>query len=436
MTSQYRVNYYLRAHKRDGLIEFIKSMLLTPFVLHSQPPPLTQDEVLDNLRNNTQSKAKAHSMAKAHTQAQEQNAHRYAEIFSSIESLINEHREFAASSIPHYSRLAKLVPSIGTFFTPLPLQEAFYRINKRHALSTRKHVPPSFNDIRRILNVAQVLAIADSLRLVTFDGDMTLYDDGHNFEEDNELTGLLISLLQRGINVAIVTAAGYGGDAERYETRLSGLLKGFERAKLTQEQVSRFYVLGGECNFLFRCDGAYRLQYLTDDQYESSSLRSWTDSQVQQLLDVAEHELRYCVRTMGIKAKILRKARAVGLVPEEKLTREQLDECALSSQMALLKFQGSPKSQPCDVPIPFCAFNGGNDCWVDIGNKLIGVRILQELVNSPPDSTLHVGDQFLSTGNDISTRTACCTCWIINPEETQIILTELDAILTQKQQQQ
>ncbi|KAI8320524.1 IMP-specific 5'-nucleotidase 1 [Martensiomyces pterosporus] len=423
MTSQYRVNYYLRAHKRDGLIEFIKSMLLTPFVLHSQPPPQTQEDLLQL--------SPTPSPSLEHTRAQEENAQRYGEIFASIETLINEHRSFAASSIPHYSRLAKLVPSIGTFFTPLPLERAFYRINEKFALSTRKHVPPSFNDIRRILNTAQVLAIAPSLKLVTFDGDMTLYDDGKNFEEDNQLTALLIALLRRGITVAIVTAAGYGGNAERYETRLSGLLKGFSNAQLTESQVGNFYVLGGECNFLFRCDSQYRLQFLADDQYESSKLRSWTDDQVQQLLDVAEHQLAYSVSTMGIKARIQRKARAVGLVPEEKLTREQLDECALASQSALLKFQGSPKSQPCDVPIPFCAFNGGNDCWVDIGNKLIGVRILQDLVSSPPESTLHVGDQFLSTGNDISTRTACCTCWIINPDETQALLTELDSVLSE-----
>ncbi|KAJ2748123.1 IMP 5'-nucleotidase, partial [Coemansia nantahalensis] len=212
-------------------------------------------------------------------------------------------------------------------------------------------------------------------------------------------------------------------------TRLAGLLRGFAAAGLAADEVARFYVLGGECNFLFRCRADYRLEYLDDCAYASSALRSWTDGQVQQLLDVAEQELADCVQRMAINARILRKPRAVGLVPQEQLTREQLDECALSSQTALLKFQGSPKSQPCDVPIPFCAFNGGNDCWVDIGNKLIGVRILQDLIGSPAEATLHVGDQFLSTGNDISTRSACCTCWIISPRETQDMLAELDAFL-------
>lgn len=37
MTSRYTVNYHLTAHKRDAFIEFIKSLLRTPFVLHSRP---------------------------------------------------------------------------------------------------------------------------------------------------------------------------------------------------------------------------------------------------------------------------------------------------------------------------------------------------------------------------------------------------------------
>ncbi|KAJ2377986.1 IMP 5'-nucleotidase [Coemansia sp. RSA 2607] len=426
MTSQYRVNYHLRAHKRDHLVEFIKGMLLTPFVLHAQPqpqpPPLLHDDHAAEPRMRRPSDERA----------QEANAQRYAEIFASIEELIDEHRALHADGIAAYSRLAKLVPSIGTFFTPLPLRQAFGRVNLRERISARKHVPPSFNDIRRILNIAQVIAIAPQLRMVTFDGDMTLYADGQNFEHDNALTDLLVSLLRRRIAVAIVTAAGYGDDAARYEMRLSGLLKGFARAGLRADEVARFFVLGGECNFLFGCSASYRLEYLDDTQHPSS-LRSWTDTQVQQLLDVAEAELSDCVARMSLDARILRKPRAVGLVPNCQLTREQLDECALSSQIALLKFQGSPKSQPCDVPIPFCAFNGGNDCWVDIGNKLIGVRILQQLLGTEPANTLHVGDQFLSTGNDISTRTACCTCWIINPQETHSLLSELEYVLAKNE---
>ncbi len=54
--------------------------------------------------------------------------------------------------------------------------------------------------------------------------------------------------------------------------------------------------------------------------------------------------------------------------------------------------------------------DGGSDVWVDIGNKLIGVKVLLGFFNVPPSSALHVGDQFLATGNDIATRSACCKC--------------------------
>ena len=50
-------------------------------------------------------------------------------------------------------------------------------------------------------------------------------------------------------------------------------------------------------------------------------------------------------------------------------------------------------SSPSDAPIPFCAFNGGSDVWVDIGNKLIGVQILQNYLNAKPGETFHIGDQ-------------------------------------------
>jgi hydroxymethylpyrimidine pyrophosphatase-like HAD family hydrolase len=40
------------------------------------------------------------------------------------------------------------------------------------------------------------------------------------------------------------------------------------------------------------------------------------------------------------------------------------------------------------------------------GNKLIGVQKLQAYLNAKPEETLHVGDQFLSTGNDYAARTS------------------------------
>jgi IMP and pyridine-specific 5'-nucleotidase len=87
-----------------------------------------------------------------------------------------------------------LVPSIGTFFTRLPLAEAFKYQDRHRFISSRRFVPPSFNDIRLILNTAQImgLALAGPLDLATFDGDVTLYDDGKSLEPDNEVISRII----------------------------------------------------------------------------------------------------------------------------------------------------------------------------------------------------------------------------------------------------
>ncbi|RKP37910.1 IMP-specific 5'-nucleotidase family protein [Dimargaris cristalligena] len=417
MTSVYRINYHLRAHKRDPLIEFIKSMLLTPFVLHATPttaysqselPQLPDPALPLNLRRNSD--------------AMRANELRYAEIMADVEALITEHIEMQEKGLEKYSRLRRLVPTVGTFFTPLPLREAFLYANAKYAISSRKYVPPSFNDIRRILNTAQARSSGSLVRLITFDGDMTLYPDGQTFEEDNQIAQQLIHLLRRDITVAVVTAAGYTTDVAKYEARLSGLLQCFARSDLTPTQLGRFYVMGGECNYLFQCTPESRLVYIPEQTYQSRLL-DWTEADIQRFLDVAELNLKQCIADMKLQAQVLRKPKAVGIIPSVPLSREQLDECALSTQQCLLQYNKA--SSPDQGKIPFCAFNGGSDVWVDVGNKLIGVQVLQNHLGFSPRETIHVGDQFLSTGNDIATRTTCCTCWIINPQETQEILTEL-----------
>lgn len=49
---------------------------------------------------------------------------------------------------------------------------------------------------------------------------------------------------------------------------------------------------------------------------------------------------------------------------------------------------------------------GGNDVFVDIGDKSWGVRACQRYFNGiDPGKTLHIGDQFLSAGaNDFKVR--------------------------------
>lgn len=94
---------------------------------------------------------------------------------------------------------------------------------------------------------------------------------------------------------------------------------------------------------------------------------AWKHEDIQELLDVAEENLKRSVASMNLKALILRKSRAVGIIPSDtgiKIAREQLDECVLSTQQRLLEYQQmSADTKPA---IPFCVFNGGNDVFVDM----------------------------------------------------------------------
>ena len=63
-----------------------------------------------------------------------------------------EHRQDSRQS-----RLRRMVPSVGSFFTPLRLVEAFREYDEHFALSRRRYVPPNFAEMRHVLNIAQVM---------------------------------------------------------------------------------------------------------------------------------------------------------------------------------------------------------------------------------------------------------------------------------------
>lgn len=68
------------------------------------------------------------------------------------EDMINEHFRDKSNS-----RLSKLIPKeLGTFFTELKLVDALHEYDTVYAIKERKYIPPSFNEIRHILNLAQV----------------------------------------------------------------------------------------------------------------------------------------------------------------------------------------------------------------------------------------------------------------------------------------
>lgn len=51
--------------------------------------------------------------------------------------------------------------------------------------------------------------------------------------------GHIISLMQSGIDVAIVTAAGYPGQPEKFEERVAGLLAAFRKLRMPSDITDR-----------------------------------------------------------------------------------------------------------------------------------------------------------------------------------------------------
>ena len=78
-----------------------------------------------------------------------------------LEALVEEHIR-----APSQSRLSKLVPSIGAFHTPLAFVKAFHAYDSKYRLTARKHVPPSEDEVRHILNLAQLFSSSDGLRFI------------------------------------------------------------------------------------------------------------------------------------------------------------------------------------------------------------------------------------------------------------------------------
>ena len=252
-------------------------------------------------------------------------------------------RSSSKAGTHHRSKLKLLVPSVGVFFTPLLLEEAFRYQDGRRFISYRRFVAPSFNDIRLILNTSQVMSLvrAGGIELVTFDGDVTLYGDGESLTDDNPVIPRILSLLRQRIKVGIVTAAGYT-DASRYYGRLQGILDAVHYSDLPPDSKNSLIVLGGESNYLFKFDDrdSDRLKLVPRKDWLLDEMKLWRDEDVAELLDVAEVALRDCVKYMHLDAQVVRKERAVGISPlaqGRKLAREQLEETVLVTQKILVR---------------------------------------------------------------------------------------------------
>jgi IMP and pyridine-specific 5'-nucleotidase len=345
------------------------------------------------------------------------------------------------------SKLKLLVPPIGTFFTRLPLEAAFKFQDSKRYISSRRFVSPSFNDVRLILNSAQLMAVTThgTLQLATFDGDVTLYDDGESLEPSSPIITRLLDLLLKNVKIGIVTAAGYT-TAARYYARLHGLLDAIAQSTaLTPQQRQNIVIMGGEANYMFEFSptSPHLLAPVPQERWLTAEMATWSDASIKALLDVAEDALRDCIKTMKLPATLMRKDRAVGIIPSDpnvRIPRESLEETVLVVQKILeLSVGGTDRN---NKVVPFCAFNGGRDVFVDIGDKSWGVTVCQEWFGGKnggrttsirPEETLHVGDQFLSAGsNDFKARSVATTAWIASPTETVDLLDELADFMTKK----
>ncbi|RMZ82868.1 hypothetical protein DV737_g1896, partial [Chaetothyriales sp. CBS 132003] len=399
-----------REGSKYGVDEYLvikTGLLAVPFVLTAQPEAAYGND-------------ESRELAKAERSANQ----KYADIFRDVEYLILDQIQHQQTK-KGISKLSMLVPSISSFFTPLALEDAFQHQDKKRAISSRRFVPPSFNDIRLILNTAQIMSImtpkpyrgvqtpdGSILELMTFDGDVTLYDDGASLVslEENPVIGRLLHFLASGVRIGIVTAAGYTNPSH-YFSRLGGLLTEVRQSQtLTKEQKSNLIIMGGESNFLMVFDqGAeHCLRYVSRRDWILESMQTWTESAIQQLLDVGEAAFHSCITTLRLKARVLRKERAVGIYAADqsvKLTREQLEETVLvvtqQVERSLLPPLPSPGTKASHASIPFTVFNGGADVFLDIGDKSLGVQACQKWFGGiEPARTLHVGDQFLSGGGN------------------------------------
>ena len=178
------------------------------------------------------------------------------------------------------------------------------------------------------------------LDLVTFDGDVTLYDDGMCLDPNNPVIPKILHLMRRGSKIGIVTAAGYT-EARRYYERLYGLLNAIQTSDLPLESKQSLIVMGGESNFCFKFDenSPDMLTFVPREEWVLKEMLLWHESDIKELLDLAEASLKDTVKNFRMEALVVRKERAVGIVPKEghKFCRETLEETVLIVQKILVR---------------------------------------------------------------------------------------------------
>ncbi|SBS89187.1 IMP-specific 5'-nucleotidase, putative, partial [Plasmodium malariae] len=217
----------------------------------------------------------------------------------------------------------------------------------------------------------------------------------------------------------------YNNDAEKYQKRLQELLKYFSKHNIEDGSYQNFYVMGGESNYLFKCNEKANLYSVPQGEWNHYK-KHVDDETVQNILNISQKCLEQVITDFRLCAQIQRKEKSIGLVPnkmpslnnknEQKnymIKYEVLEEAVIRVKKEIIKNK---------IEVPYCVFNGGQDLWVDIGNKAEGLIILQKLLKIQKKKCCHIGDQFLYSGNDFPTRFCSLTLWVSNPQETKACL--------------
>jgi len=72
------------------------------------------------------------------------------EAFEAVQILLDEHYKDST----HFLRLRRLCPSIGKLFCRMNIIEALHEYDQGVRITKRKFVPPSFKEVRQIINIA------------------------------------------------------------------------------------------------------------------------------------------------------------------------------------------------------------------------------------------------------------------------------------------
>jgi IMP and pyridine-specific 5'-nucleotidase len=127
--------------------------------------------------------------------------------------------------------------------------------------------------------------------------------------------------------------AGYPRDPISYEKRFSALIETFREHNTPREVLSRFYVVGGECNYLFRmstkvdegnkekksvlkvCIDPFHLEYVPSEEWLDPLFLKYEENDISEFLNKANQCLVENTKKLLLdqKFRIIRKERAVGV---------------------------------------------------------------------------------------------------------------------------